>query len=163
MRQFFGKFRGKVVANVDPRHIGRVQVTVPAVLGDGTLSWALPCSPYAGDQVGFFAVPPVGANVWVEFEGGDPDHPIVGGCFWAEGECPGDLPEVKVWKTDGITVTLSDKQGDGGLTVAVASPAVNNPLKLAMTSSGIALSSSSFSVKITSSGVSVNDGALEVS
>ena len=39
-------------------------------------SWAMPCAPYAGQQVGFFAVPPIGANVWVEFEGGDPDYPI---------------------------------------------------------------------------------------
>ena len=41
---------------------GRVQVSVPAVLGDGRLSWAEPCVPYAGDQVGCFAVPPVGAR-----------------------------------------------------------------------------------------------------
>ena len=68
--------------------LGRVQVSVPAVLGDGRLSWAMPCVPYAGSQVGFFAIPPVGANVWVEFEGGDPDYPIWSGCFWGTGEVP---------------------------------------------------------------------------
>ena len=65
---------------------GRVQVSVPAVLGDGQLSWAEACVPYAGDSVGLFVVPPVGANVWVEFEGGDPAYPILGGCFWGPGE-----------------------------------------------------------------------------
>ena len=33
-------------------------------------------------------IPPVGANVWVEFEGGDPDYPIWSGCFWGTGEVP---------------------------------------------------------------------------
>ena len=41
-----------------------------------------------GDGVGFFAMPPTGANVWVEFEGGDPDYPIWTGCFWGTGEVP---------------------------------------------------------------------------
>jgi uncharacterized protein involved in type VI secretion and phage assembly len=27
-------------------------------------------------------VPPIGANVWIEFEQGDPDYPIWVGCFW---------------------------------------------------------------------------------
>ena len=57
-------------------------------LGTGTQSWAYPSVPYAGLQTGFYAIPPVGANVWVEFEGGDPDHPIWTGCFWGPGEAP---------------------------------------------------------------------------
>jgi uncharacterized protein involved in type VI secretion and phage assembly len=88
MKQFFGKYRGKVIENVDPKQTGCIQVSVPAVLGSGTQSWAYPCVPYAGLQTGFFAIPPIGANVWVEFEGGDPDHPIWTGCFWGVGEVP---------------------------------------------------------------------------
>jgi len=38
--------------------------------------------------VGLFFLPPKGANVWVEFEGGDPDYPIWSGCFWSDGEVP---------------------------------------------------------------------------
>ena len=82
MTQFFGKYRGKVENNIDPMMLGRVQVSVPAVLGSGQLSWAMPCAPFAGPGVGLFTVPPVGANVWVEFEAGDPDYPIWSGCFW---------------------------------------------------------------------------------
>lgn len=37
----------------------------------------------AGDGVGMFFVPPEGANVWIEFEGGDPE-----GCFWDIGKTP---------------------------------------------------------------------------
>ena len=113
MSQFFGKYRGKVENNIDPLQLGRVQVSVAAVLGEGRMSWAMPCAPYAGPGVGFFAVPPVGANVWVEFEGGNSGSPIWSGCFWGDREAPAlpAVPEIKVFKTDGITLTLNDLPG----------------------------------------------------
>ena len=40
------------------RGLGRVQVSVPDVLGDTMLAWAMPCTPYAGPGVGFFAIRP---------------------------------------------------------------------------------------------------------
>lgn len=164
MRQFFGKYRGKVENNLDPKQMGRVQVSAPAVLGEGSMSWAMPCAPYGGPGVGLFAVPPVGANVWVEFEGGDPDYPILAGCFWGPGEVPAipALAEMKVWKTDGTTLTLSDLPGAGGFTVEVGPPAVPVPLKLVFDASGIELSCGAASVKLTPASVSLNNGALEV-
>ncbi len=164
MTPFFGKYRGKVENNVDPMLLGRVQVSVPAVLGDGTLSWAMPCVPYAGSGVGLFAIPPVGAGVWVEFEGGDTDYPIWSGCFWGVGEVPASpaLPQMKVLKTDAITLTLSDLPGGGGLTIEVGPPAVPTPLKIVLNASGIELTHSAASVKLTPASVSVNNGALEV-
>jgi hypothetical protein len=164
MRQFFGKYRGTVENNLDPMQQGRVQVKVPAVLGDGRLSWAMPCSPFAGPSVGFFTIPPTGANVWVEFENGDPDYPIWTGCFWGPGEVPA-LPAIaamKVLKTDAVTVTISDLPGAGGLTIEVNPPAVATPLKLAFTAAGIELTNGAASVKLTPASVSVNNGALEV-
>jgi hypothetical protein len=162
--EYFGKYRGKVENNIDPMQLGRVQISVPAVLGDGTLSWALPSVPYAGSGVGFFAVPPVGANIWVEFEGGDPDYPIWSGCFWGVGEVPAlpAIAEMKVLKTDGITLTLSDLPGAGGFTLEVGPPVVPVPLKLVFNASGIELSNSAASVKLSPVSVSVNNGALEV-
>ena len=164
MPDFFGKYRGQVENNIDPMQLGRVQVSVPAVLGEGTLSWAMPCAPYAGSGVGFFAVPPVGANVWVEFEAGDPDYPIWSGCFWGVGEVPAlpALPQMKVLKTDSITLTLSDLPGVGGFTLEVNPPAVATPLKLVFDATGIELSNGAASVKLTPVSVSVNNGALEV-
>ena len=164
MSQFFGKYRGKVANNIDPMQLGRVQVSVPAVLGDGSLSWAMPCAPYGGSGVGFFAVPPVGANIWVEFEAGDSDYPIWSGCFWGVGEVPAQpaLPQMKVWKTDGITLTLSDLPGAGGFTVEVGPPVVPTPLKMVFNASGIEISNSAASVKLTPASVSLNNGALEV-
>lgn len=164
MTPYFGKYRGKVESNVDPLMLGRVQVSVPAVLGDGRLSWAMPCAPYAGAGVGFFAVPPVGANVWVEFEGGDPDYPIWSGGFWGVGEAPAlpAIPQMKVLKTDGITLTLSDLPGAGGFTLEVGPPVVPIPLKLVFNAGGIELTASAASVKLTPVSVSLNNGALEV-
>jgi hypothetical protein len=163
-QQFLGKYRGTVANNIDPMLLGRVQVTVPAVLGTGQMSWAMPCVPYAGAQVGLFMVPPVGANVWVEFEAGDPDYPILAGCFWGAGEVPASpaVPQMKVLKTDGITLTLSDLPGAGGFTLEVQPPVVATPLKMVFDSSGIELSNGAASVKLTPASVSVNNGALEV-
>jgi uncharacterized protein involved in type VI secretion and phage assembly len=80
--RFYGKYRGLVVLNEDPLQIGRVTVQVPDVLGETISSWAMPCVAAAGVQAGTFAVPPLGSQVWVEFEQGDPDYPIWTGGFW---------------------------------------------------------------------------------
>ena len=164
MTQYFGKYRGKVENNLDPMQLGRVQVSVPAVLGAGRLSWAMPCAPYAGSGVGFFAVPQVGTNVWVEFEGGDTDYPIYSGCFWGVGEVPAlpAVPQMKVLKTDGITLTLSDLPGAGGFTLEVGPPVVPMPLKLVCNAAGIEITNGAASVKLSPASVSLNNGALEV-
>jgi uncharacterized protein involved in type VI secretion and phage assembly len=160
----YGRYRGKVAANSDPKKLGRIQVTCPAVLGDGRQAWALPSAPYAGDGVGFFAVPPEGADVWVEFEGGNPDYPIWAGCFWSDGQVPADPPlaSTKVLKTDALTLTIDDSPGGEGVTLEVSSPAVTTPIKIALTSSGVEISTGNASVKLDPTSVSLNDGALQV-
>lgn len=160
MTQFLGKYRGKVENNIDPMQMGRLQVSVPVVLGDGWLSWAMPCAPYAGSSVGFFAIPPMGANVWVEFEGGDTSYPIWSGCFWGTGEVPAmpAVAEMKVLKTDAATITLNDTPGAGGITIETTTGA-----KIAITATGIEINNGQgASIKLTGPQVSVNDGALEV-
>jgi uncharacterized protein involved in type VI secretion and phage assembly len=160
MTQFFGKYRGKVANNVDPMQQGRVQVSVPAVLGSGSLSWAMPCVPYAGSQVGFFAIPPSGANVWVEFEGGNPDFPIWSGCFWGSGEVPATpaVAEMKVLKTDTATITLNDLPGAGGIKIETTTG-----MKIEITAAGIEINNGQgASLKMSGPQVSVNSGALEV-
>lgn len=80
--KYYGKYRGLVIDNVDPEQVGRVMVQVPDVLGETPSSWAMPCVPAAGAQSGCFVVPPIGSQVWIEFEQGDPDYPIWTGGFW---------------------------------------------------------------------------------
>lgn len=138
---------------------GRVKAKVPAVFGEEDTGWALPSVPYAGNGVGFFFIPPVGANVWIEFEGGNTDSPIWTGCFWGTGEAPAlpAIPDTKIIKTDTATIKLDDLPGVGGITIETTSG-----LKIVMNMSGIEISNASGNIKVTPASVSVNNGALEV-
>ena len=50
--RYFGKYRGTVFNNLDPQQLGRIQALVPAVLGDTSSGFAMPCLPVAGVQMG---------------------------------------------------------------------------------------------------------------
>lgn len=72
---FYGIYRALVVNTGDPQNFGRVQVSVPSVNNIG-VDWAMPCKEYRSK-----AMPPVGSQVWVMFEGGDPLYPVWMGCM----------------------------------------------------------------------------------
>ena len=111
---YFGKYRGQVTDNSDPNDLGRVKAKVPRVLGDEESGWALPAFAYGGaSEQGFFAVPDVGAGVWIEFEGGDLSYPIWSGTWYTSGDIPESAkPGKKVLKTkSGHKIVLDD---DGG-------------------------------------------------
>lgn len=92
-KRFYGKYRGTVFENYDPKFMGRLILKIPDVLGSYPSSWALPSVPIAGLQMGMFSIPPLCADVWVEFEQGNPDHPIWSGYFWSTPEkAPNLLP-----------------------------------------------------------------------
>jgi uncharacterized protein involved in type VI secretion and phage assembly len=132
--RFFGKYRGLVKDNKDPTDCGRLKVSVEAVMGDRQI-WARPCTPYAGDNMGLYAMPEPGACVWIEFEAGDPSYPIWGGCFWADGQAPKNErgtqagPPLKIIRSQkGLLVTMddadqvitiSDKDGNNTVTIGV--------------------------------------------
>lgn len=94
--KYFGKYRGTVLNNIDPLQIGRILAIVPDVSGLIPTSWAMPCVPIAGKQMGTYVVPQIGAGVWIEFEQGDPDYPIWVGGYW------GSVAEVPVLGLAGI-------------------------------------------------------------
>jgi uncharacterized protein involved in type VI secretion and phage assembly len=118
-----GKFRGRVVDNEDPLRIGRITAEVPDVLGDVPSTWALPCLPFTGREAGHYAVPEVGAGVWVEFEQGDPSFPVWTGCWYghqdelppdARAEQPGNRPVV-IHTPGGHKLLMSDVPGGEGI------------------------------------------------
>lgn len=78
MSELFGKYRGVVVDDSDPTDNGRLRVDVPAVAQTGV--WAAACLPPVPTSL--LELPPVGADVWVEFEAGDPTRPIWTGATW---------------------------------------------------------------------------------
>jgi uncharacterized protein involved in type VI secretion and phage assembly len=131
----FGKYRGLVVDVNDPQELGRIRARVPEVLQSVETGWALPAAPYAGDGVGSWTIPPVGAGVWIEFEAGDVSRPIYSGCWWGDGQRPKNhtgsqaVPGLKIVRSeqgllvslddDGRTISVSDEDGKNILTIEV--------------------------------------------
>jgi hypothetical protein len=122
--RYFGKYRGQVTDNNDPDNLGRVKASVPRLLGDEETGWALPAFVYGGtSEQGLFAVPDIGAGVWIEFEGGDLSYPIWSGTWFTSGAIP-ESAQVgkKVFKTksghkmvfddDGGSLEITDSNGN---------------------------------------------------
>jgi uncharacterized protein involved in type VI secretion and phage assembly len=138
----YGKYRGTVTDVQDPRNQGRLRAKVPEILGDVATGWAMPCVPYAGDQVGSFAVPPVGAGVWIEFEAGEVSRPIWTGCWWPSNKLPTDeggtaaTTDVKILRSEkGLLLALHDDSE----VIALSDSNGSNILKLEIQSGNVTL------------------------
>ncbi|MCL4706188.1 hypothetical protein KJ068_13555 [bacterium] len=108
--KYYGKYRGVVTDNQDPKKLGRIRVNVPGLLGPQVQTgWAMPCLPYGGAfDLGFFFLPEIGSGVWVEFEGGDLEFPIWVGTYWAIRDGNSELPQVAQSER---TLTIKDPSG----------------------------------------------------
>jgi len=164
--QFFGKYRGTVVSNVDPQNMGRLSVTVPDVSNIQTSTWAMPSAALAGNQSGLFAVPPVGSNVWVEFEQGDSDYPIWSGGFWGSSSevppqgnsAPPGVQSIVLQSVGGNILMISDVPGAaGGILLQSSSGA-----SIAINDTGITITNGQATIQIAGPSVTVNNGALVV-
>lgn len=162
--RFFGKFRGVVSDNRDPLLIGRIRARVSDVMGEEESGWALPAAPFGGQQMGFFALPDVGAGVWIEFEHGDPDYPVWSGAWWGSAaEFPPLLlappyQKVMVRTKSGHTITLDDTPGVGGIVLETSTGQ-----KISMTAVEVEISNGmGASIKLTGPKISLNNGALDV-
>lgn len=152
--RYWGKYRG-VVTDVDAATM-RVKASVPAVLGGISSGWAAPCVPYAGPQVGFCMLPDLGSGVWIEFEGGDVSFPIWTGCYWNTG----DIPSAAAATLKTIVTTSGSLAFDNNASsVTLADSAQHTAV---LNASGVTLTAGAGSVAVGASGVSVNNGALEV-
>ena len=160
---YFGKYRGTVENVLDPLGLGRVQVSVPDVLG-GKLSWAMPCLPGAGPKVGFFSIPPKGGLCWVEFEAGDPDYPIWSGGFWKKGDTPVAMgPQqaaTHAWVGDNFKIEIVDMKGAAKLKITLTTPA--GEAKIAADAKAMEISFGKNKIKLAVDGVSINGSNLKV-
>jgi len=162
--KFFGKYRGTVTDNRDPLLRARLKIQVPQVLGDAEV-WALPCVPYAGKDVGLFALPKTGTMVWIEFEAGDPSYPIWTGSLWALGDIsPEDaVPDVKFIKTDNFTMRIDDLVGEITISNQAGSQITLGAVELNIKSAQITTEATGGrKTELTAVSFSVNDGGLEV-
>lgn len=150
--RYLGKYRGTVAQNIDPLRIGRLQVTVPDVSGVAPSSWAMPCVPVAGLEMGVYVVPPIGAGVWVEFEHGDPDYPIWVGCWWGS---TAEVPKTASLTTPGTPVLVVQSPSQHAIVVSdLAVPP--------MLAGGILLKSGASVVTLDPSGVTITAPKLEI-
>ncbi|WP_372570741.1 phage baseplate assembly protein V [Ruegeria jejuensis] len=161
---FYGKYRGQVIDNSDPQGKGRLLITVPQVLNDVPV-WAEPCVPYAGRNIGFYAMPEVGGGVWIEFEAGDPSYPIWTGCFWADGDIPSEDadPNIKFFRMNKATIRIDDSNGE----ILIENDSGHS---IKMTTSEITIKSNTVKqeasggkvTELSASSFKVNNGNLEV-
>ena len=167
MGNFIGKYRGTVIDNADPMQMGRLMVQVPDVSNVLPSTWALPCAPFAGMQSGFFAVPPIGASVWVEFEQGNSDYLIWSGCFWGSAA---EVPALALAGPPGVQAIVIQSVGQNTLMISdVPGPTGGILLKSAsggmimINDTGITISNGQgATITLAGPSVTANEGALVV-
>jgi uncharacterized protein involved in type VI secretion and phage assembly len=166
-QKFYGKYRGTVVNNIDPEQKGRIQALVPDVSNIALTSWAMPCLPVGGIQMGIFTVPPIGAGVWVEFEQGDPDYPIWVGSYWGSAAevpalaktVPPGLAGITLQTTLQNGIVINDMPGpSGGIMIKSTTGAM-----IIVNDTGIYIQNGQgASIIMTGPTVTINQGALVV-
>jgi len=153
----FGKYRGLVEQVGSGSELGLVTALVPEVLGEEVSGWARPSVPFAGANHGLVVLPEAGDGVWIEFEAGDISKPIWTGFWWAKDEIPAPGGEkTRVLATSNGHKIVLDEEGDEIRLEHGGGPSIT------LTKNDITLAVGSKKIVISSSGVKVNDGALEV-
>jgi uncharacterized protein involved in type VI secretion and phage assembly len=164
--KYLGKYRGTVFNNVDPNQQGRIQALVPDVLGNVPSTFAMPCLPLAGMQMGQYVVPVVGSGVWIEFEQGDPSYPIWVGCWYGSAaEIPAvalagvpTAPNIVVQSQGQNSIVLSDVPGGLGITLKARSGAF-----ITINDAGILISNGKgATITMAGNAVDINTGGLTV-
>lgn len=165
--RYFGIYRGTVIDNIDPLNIGRIIASVPDVSGIVPTTYAMPCIPIAGKQMGTYMVPQIGAGVWIQFEAGDPDRPVWSGGWWgsvaeipalALAGVPGD-PNYVIQTTLQNAIVVSDLAGPtGGIMLKSTTGAT-----IIVNDTGIYIQNGKgASIVMTGPTVTINEGALVV-
>jgi len=108
---------------------------------------------------GLVISPEVGANAWVEFEGGDPDYPIWSGCFWGQTEHP-DVAYVRTPDAQlaliipGFSLQVGTEV-KGGMTIALTNPLVETEIRIEATVDGLKITRGKATASISDDGVVV--------
>lgn len=117
-KKITGTVVGKVISNVDPEGLGRVQIAYPG-LDEKLIS---PKAKVVSQDIGNYFMPDIGEDVLVTFEKGDFDRPLVTGSYWnvsnkhPEGSTPDNFRKVIQSRT-GHKIVLDDTPGKGRVTL----------------------------------------------
>ena len=101
-KKFFGVTTGRVINQLDPLTLGRVQVQLPFIDAIDMSPWARVVTPMAGQLAGHYFIPNVGDDVLVAFEHGDVNVPYVIGSLWsvmAPPPMPSPMPQIRAIRT----------------------------------------------------------------
>jgi hypothetical protein len=97
-----GVVTARVINNLDPLMLGRVQVQLQAIYCLDLMPWCRVATPMAGPLHGSYFIPNPGDEVLVAFEHGDANAPYVIGSLWnamAPPPMPSPLPQMRVLRT----------------------------------------------------------------
>ena len=112
------QFQGRVVVNVPDLGVGEKTEDNEGFISEDLIHSALPISPYAGRDHGFYFPPEVGDSVWVSFEFGNPHAPRYHGGWWSNtgagsGSNASELPAEFQAKKDSVPRVRGIKTGAG--------------------------------------------------
>lgn len=109
-----------VTDNNDPKGLGRIRVKFQWQQS-GATPWLRLVSPHGGTDKGFYFIPEAGEEVWVDFEGGNPEVPVVLGAVYNGNAKTGfgdSQNNLKVIKTrSGHLIRLDDTDGAESITI----------------------------------------------
>jgi len=164
---WYGVYPAIVSDLADPDGMGRVKIKLPwspDADGDAYEAWARIATMMAGNNRGSWFVPDVDDEVLVGFEGGDPRRPYVLGGLWNGTDAPpesmdgaGKNYKKVIRSRNGVRITLDDQDGQEQLIVETPG---GQKLTLKDGPGSIeAVDSNGNSVKLESSGITVNASA----
>ncbi len=121
VKRYYGVYPARVVDIEDPHQLGRVQISLPDLLGNGEPynGWARMSAFMAGTHRGAWFLPEVDDEVLVAFEHGDPRGPYILGALWNEVAPPpeqmdgsGQNRVKSLHSHNGILISLFDGTGE---------------------------------------------------
>ncbi|TWF39859.1 Rhs element Vgr protein [Chitinophaga polysaccharea] len=146
-----------VTDNYDPKGLGRIRVRFN--WQTGSTPWIRLLQPHGGGDKGFYFVPEVGEEVWVDFEGGNAEAPYATGAAYNGGAKAGfgdAQNNVKVIKTrSGHTFRLDDSSGQESITISDKS---GNVIVMDTSTSSISITApENISIKATNISIQANE------
>jgi hypothetical protein len=94
------KCRAVVIDIIDPKNLGRIRVEIEgAHTNRNATPWVYPCTSLAGPGFGFYCLPVIGDQVWIE-RTADNEWVYTGFCWTTDNPIPSDSGEnVRLFRT----------------------------------------------------------------
>ena len=160
--RYYSIYRGVVVDNRDPEHLGRVKVTVPQ-FDNVVAEWAYPLGQEGSIQTGFrYLTPKIGQIVFVQFECGDPLYPIWSYCGWGVNEMPEELKDKDTFgfiTPSSHKILVKDKEGI--LHITISDDSENEITSMELNRDEVIIKSGSIKMMGAEQGITLTDKLVE--